>query len=92
MPAEERKRLARQQRGELDCGFLDKDSHRCTIYPHRPLVCELFGRVEGMECPKVGRLVQIIPSIFEKQMMQHETVTPIVATSDHWNWRTMDFD
>lgn len=24
---------------------------RCTIYPHRPLLCRLWGTVESMPCP-----------------------------------------
>src|SRR5262252_849047 len=40
MPAEERQRLAKQERGELDCHFLDKENYRCAIYPVRPWVCE----------------------------------------------------
>jgi hypothetical protein len=91
MPAEERGRLAKQERGYLDCGFLDKENYRCTIYPIRPWVCEAFGRVEKMVCPKVERLVQIIPPIVEKAKMQVEAATPIVATSDRWNWKRMDF-
>jgi Fe-S-cluster containining protein len=90
--AGERKRLAIQERGELDCRFLDKESYRCTIYPIRPWVCEAFGRVEGMQCPKVSGLVQIIPSIIADTKMEQEASTPIVATSDRWNWKMMDFE
>ena len=92
MPAEERRRLAKQERGELDCGFLDKDNYRCTIYPVRPWVCEAFGRVDGLVCPKVDKLVQIIPPMVEKEQIEKEIATPIVASSDRWNWKTMDFE
>jgi len=54
LPAEERRRLAKQERGELDCGFLDKDNYRCTIYPVRPWVCEAFGRAGVPEGRQAG--------------------------------------
>lgn len=92
IPQEERRRLAKQKRGDLDCGFLDKDNYRCTIYPVRPWVCEAFGRVEGMQCPKVDQLVQIIPSIVADAQMREEASTPIVASSDRWNWKKMGFE
>jgi Fe-S-cluster containining protein len=92
MPPEERKRLGRQKRGELDCGFLDKDNHLCTIYPVRPWVCEAFGRVDGMQCPKVDQLVQIIPAMIAHEQLLQEASTPIVASSDRWNWKRMDFE
>jgi uncharacterized protein len=89
--AEERQRLAKQERGELDCGFLDKDNYRCTIYPVRPWVCEAFGRVDGLVCPKVERLVQIIPAMTADQEMKKEIATPVVAASHEWNWKRMEF-
>ena len=92
LPAEERRRLAKQERGELDCGFLDKDNYRCTIYPVRPWVCEAFGRVDGLVCPKVDKLVQIIPPMVEKEQIEKEMATPFVASSDRWNWKRMDFE
>jgi Fe-S-cluster containining protein len=92
MPGEERRRLAHQERGDLDCGFLDKDNYHCTIYPMRPWVCEAFGRVEGMVCPKVDRLIQIIPSVTQDEQLEKEIATPIVSSSDRWNWKRMDFE
>jgi Fe-S-cluster containining protein len=92
LSAEERRRLGNQERGELDCHFLDKANYRCTIYPVRPWVCEAFGRVEGMQCPKVDKLVQIIPRMLEKEQFKAETATPIVASSDRWNWKRMEFE
>jgi Fe-S-cluster containining protein len=92
MPARERRRLARQERGELDCGFLDKETYTCTIYPVRPFVCEAFGHVRGMECPKAGGLVQIMPHTVEMQRMTEEIATPVVALSDRWSWTRMRFE
>jgi uncharacterized protein len=92
MTAEERKRLANQQRDYLTCGFLDVETHLCTIYPVRPWVCEAFGRVSGLECPKVDRLVQIIPDIISDAKLAQESATPTVASSDDWNWRRMSFE
>ena len=33
------------------CTFYDVTKHRCIIYPARPLICRLFGRVEWLPCP-----------------------------------------
>jgi Fe-S-cluster containining protein len=92
LPAGERKRLGKQERGYLDCGFLDKDNYHCMIYPMRPFVCEAFGRVADMACPKVGKLVQIIPLMTENAKLAEEAATPIAASSDRWNWKRMDFE
>jgi Fe-S-cluster containining protein len=107
MPHAERERLAKQKRGDLDCGFIDKADHRCTIYPVRPWVCEVFGRTEGMVCPQVGHLVQIMPAFLVDQGFAREGVDDYTAVegliecrgnekpagmSDRWNWREMDFD
>jgi len=33
------------------CLFLDVVKQDCLIYPARPLICRLFGRVEWLPCP-----------------------------------------
>ena len=33
------------------CLFLDVTTRLCLIYPARPLVCRLFGRVKHLPCP-----------------------------------------
>lgn len=33
------------------CLFYDVARRRCIIYPVRPLICRLFGRVEWLPCP-----------------------------------------
>ncbi len=106
MPITERERLAKQKRGELDCRFIDKVSHRCAIYPVRPWICEAFGRTEGMECPVVGHLVQIMPAFLVDQGFEKEGVVSYSAKqgliecranekpaghSTQWDWRSMDF-
>jgi hypothetical protein len=91
MPAAERKRLAKQKRDELDCGFVDKNTYRCTIYPVRPWVCEAFGRTEGLVCPKLGRLVQILPAILVDTGAEKELQSGVVGISNCWDWRKMDF-
>jgi hypothetical protein len=37
------------------CLFLDQPTALCLVYPARPLVCRLFGRVAHLPCP-VGRV------------------------------------
>ena len=33
------------------CLFYDVPKRRCIVYPARPLICRLFGRVEWLPCP-----------------------------------------
>ena len=33
------------------CLFYDVPKHRCIVYPARPLICRMFGRVEWLPCP-----------------------------------------
>ena len=33
------------------CLFYDVTKHGCIVYPARPLICRLFGRVEWLPCP-----------------------------------------
>ena len=33
------------------CRFYDVTKPRCIVYPARPLICRLFGRVEWLPCP-----------------------------------------
>ena len=87
LDVEERNRLARQRRGELDCAFLDKENNRCAIYPVRPWICEAFGRVEGMRCPKMSGLVQIIPKFLEDASLAKEYETGVVGSSANFDWR-----
>ena len=86
MPKAERRRLAAQKRGDLDCGFLDKEHNRCAIYPVRPWVCEAFGRVEGMRCPKVSGLVQIIPQFLADTKFEEEYESGVAGNSDRFDW------
>jgi len=41
------------------CLFYDVTGRRCLIYPARPLICRLFGRVEWLPCPIGRKLPQI---------------------------------
>jgi len=37
----------------LECGFLDKATGKCSIYPIRPAICRLFGVTDTplLKCP-----------------------------------------
>jgi hypothetical protein len=41
------------------CLFLNTVSQECLIYPARPLVCRLFGRVEWLPCPAGKEVSQL---------------------------------
>lgn len=34
---------------DLTCPYLKKE--RCSVHPARPLICRMYGVVEGMPCP-----------------------------------------
>ena len=42
------------------CLFRDVQREGCAIYPVRPLICRLFGRVEWLPCP-AGQSVPQLP-------------------------------
>jgi len=42
------------------CLFYDVTKQGCIVYPARPLICRLFGRVEWMPCP-LGKQLRLIP-------------------------------
>jgi Fe-S-cluster containining protein len=86
MPKTERKRLAAQKRGQVDCRFLDKASYRCAIYPVRPWLCEAFGRVGRMQCPKTVGLVEAIPSFLEDAQFSVEYESEIAENSSQFDW------
>ena len=86
MPKAERKRLAAQKRGPVDCRFLDKANYRCAIYPVRPWLCEAFGRVERMQCPKTVGLVEIIPPFLEDAQFSVEYESEIAGNSSQFDW------
>jgi hypothetical protein len=41
------------------CIFYDVTKRRCVVYPVRPLICRLFGRVEWLPCP-LGKPVPML--------------------------------
>ncbi len=41
------------------CLFYDVTRRRCLVYPARPLICRLFGRVEWLPCP-IGRKLPLL--------------------------------
>ena len=46
------------------CLFYDVVHRGCLVYPARPLICRLFGRVEWLPCP-LGRPLEMIRSGLE---------------------------
>jgi Fe-S-cluster containining protein len=41
------------------CLFLDLRDNYCLIYPARPMICRLFGRVEWLPCPAEKAVSQL---------------------------------
>lgn len=86
MPQAEQKRLAAQKRRKIDCKFLDKENYRCAVYPVRPWVCEAFGRVEKMRCPKASGIVEIIPPFLEDANFTVEYESGTAGDSSQFSW------
>ncbi len=65
------------------CLFLDCRTNLCLVYPARPLVCRLFGRVPHLPCPQekvpadldAGRVLEAYTQqplqTFQQWMMAH---------------------
>jgi len=86
MPQFTTRRLARQKRKTFDCGFIDTETGVCSIYPIRPPICRLFGSTEGMQCPKVPNLVQIVPKQAAKLVMDLEYESGVSFLSNSFDW------
>lgn len=50
MSRRELKRLANQRRDPTTCLFVDTDAWRCSIYPVRPWLCRIFGKIPRLVC------------------------------------------
>ena len=61
------------------CIFLDMHSHLCLIYPARPLICRLFGRIRHLPCP----LELAPPDLHHEHLLQLYTEQPL-RTFQEW--------
>ena len=86
MTESQRRRLARQKRKTLDCGFIDMETGTCSIYFLRPHLCRLFGSTEGMQCPKVQGLVQIVPPSTAGLVTDMEYESGVAYLSNSFKW------
>ncbi len=51
------------------CRFLDMKTHKCSVYPVRPLVCRIMGHVEWMPCP-IERISRTAPAEISLKLMK----------------------
>ena len=86
LPEAERVRLTAQKRRLADCAFLDQMNFQCVIYPVRPWLCKAFGRVKGMQCPKLPGLLQIIPPILQEINFKTEYESGNDIFSNEFDW------
>jgi len=57
---DQEKRVVWFEDAEMDvCLFYDVTKRRCIIYPARPFICRIFGRVEWLPCPAGKPVPQI---------------------------------
>jgi len=62
------------------CLFYDVARKQCLVYPARPLVCRLFGRVEWLPCP-VGKP---LPQVHEAVELMQTYARQRRATFAEW--------
>jgi uncharacterized protein len=89
MTADQRKRLSRQKRETLDCGFIDLETSTCSIYSLRPHLCRFFGSTKGMQCPKVTGLVQIVNPETARMVVDMEYESGVAFLSNSFDWSTV---
>lgn len=51
LPPKQLNRIKRQKRPGLTCPLRDMEKKRCAVYESRPLLCQRYGHVEGLQCP-----------------------------------------
>lgn len=66
------------------CVFLNRETGKCVIYPHRPRICREYGQVEKLPCPyvdlrgkkrspaKVRRMKRVMAKQMKMQVKQLE--------------------
>jgi len=50
------------------CVFLNRQTQKCTIYEHRPIVCRLMGMIAELPCEKLGQDTRTRDRMFESLM------------------------
>jgi Fe-S-cluster containining protein len=70
-----------RRKDNLTCVFRDQATARCMIYPVRPLICRMYGVVEGvMQCPQ-GNTAAVDGKLFMEGYKA-------VAILNEVDWRT----
>ncbi len=61
------------------CLFLDCDTDLCLVYPARPLVCRLFGRVRHLPCPR-----ELVPADLDATRVLEAYAAQPLCTVQEW--------
>ncbi len=61
------------------CLFLDVETERCLVYPARPLICRLFGRVRHLPCP-----AGLVPADLDADRILEAYAAQPRGTFQHW--------
>lgn len=61
------------------CLFLDVETDLCLIYPARPLICRLFGRVPHLPCP-----IELAPADLDPARMLDAYTAQPLRTFQAW--------
>ncbi|MHB9025905.1 MAG: YkgJ family cysteine cluster protein [Armatimonadota bacterium] len=61
------------------CLFLDFHTQRCLVYPARPLICRLFGRVAHLPCP-----IEKVPADLEASHILEAYTSQPLQTFQQW--------
>ena len=68
------------------CRFLDMKTHKCAVYPVRPLVCRIMGHVEWMPCP-IDRISRTAPAKISLILMK---TYALIERKTYEEWESME--
>ncbi len=88
IPDSDYEALRSQKRPVLTCAFVDTRNWSCAVYPVRPALCDLYGRVEALKCPHHPVLVNIVTQDTADMRIALECNRGIVAMSNEYVYET----
>ncbi|OPZ82588.1 MAG: Flagellin N-methylase [bacterium ADurb.Bin429] len=76
---QEKRRPWSEEASYTACLFLDVETDLCLVYPARPLICRLFGRVRHLPCP-----IERIPAVLDADRVLDAYTAQPLGTFQHW--------
>ena len=86
LPIAEVLRVSKQKRKYLEGLLIDKEKNRCLAYEARPVICDLFGRTPGMECPYNPEGIKEISKESAHVRLRLVITPEVVQLGLDWDW------